>query len=87
MAGRPVYVHVDCDVLDPGIVPTDYLVPNGMTLDDLHATAQVLAESELIGIEIGELEATPGEGAPPAHVSRLLDALEPFLSTRFRAAR
>jgi arginase family enzyme len=87
VAGRPVYVHVDCDVLDPGIIPTDYLVPNGMTLDDLHAAAQVLAESELVGIEIGELETTPGAGPPPLHVSRLLDALEPLLGDRPHVTR
>lgn len=23
VAGRPTYIHIDCDVLDPGIVPTD----------------------------------------------------------------
>ena len=79
VAGRPVYVHVDCDVLDPGIVPTDYRVPDGMTLDDLHAAAEVLAESEVVGIEIGELETTPGAGAPTDHVGRLLDALGPLL--------
>lgn len=85
VAGRPVYVHIDCDVLDPGIVPTDYHVPRGMTLADLHAAAQVLAESEVVGLEIGELETTP-EGSTTVHVSRLLDALEPLLDT-VRASR
>lgn len=80
VAGRPVYVHIDCDVLDAGTVPTDYLVPDGMTLDDLRSTAEVLAESELVGIEVGELESAPDENIPPAYVSRLLDALDPILS-------
>lgn len=79
VAGRPVYVHIDCDVLDAGTVPTDYLVPDGMTLDDLRATAEVLAESELVGIEIGELESAPDDRTPPVYVSRLLDALDPLL--------
>ncbi len=79
VAGRPVFVHLDCDVLDAGIVPTDYLVPGGMTLDDLHATAAVLAESEVVGMELGELESLPDAGDPPAYVTRLLDALAPLL--------
>ncbi len=79
VAGRPVYVHIDCDVLDAGTVPTDYLVPGGMTLEDLRATAEVLAESELVGIEIGELESAPDDSTPPAYVRRLLDALDPLL--------
>lgn len=29
VAGRPVYVHLDCDVLEPHIVPTDYHVSGG----------------------------------------------------------
>lgn len=77
--GRPVYVHIDCDVLDPGTVPTDYLVPNGLTLDDLHATAAVLAESEVVGLEIGELESADDETTPPRYVTALLDALTPLL--------
>jgi arginase len=79
VAGRPVYVHIDCDVLDAGTVPTDYLVPGGMTLDDLRATAEVLAESQVIGIEIGELESTTDPNTPPTYVTHLLDALEPLL--------
>jgi arginase len=79
VGGRPVYVHIDCDVLDPGTVPTDYVVPNGMTLDDLHATAQALAESELVGLEVGELESAFDQTNPSTYVSRLLDALDPLL--------
>ena len=81
VAGRPVYVHIDCDVLDAGTVPTDYLVPNGMTLDDLYATAQALAEYELVGLEVGELESAADQAHPPTYVSQLLDALDPLLPT------
>lgn len=79
IAGRPIYVHIDCDVLDAGTVPTDYLVPDGMTLADLRATAEVLADSEIVGIEIGELESTTDPHTPPTYVTRLLDALGPLL--------
>ncbi|MEO7122804.1 MAG: arginase family protein, partial [Lacisediminihabitans sp.] len=80
IAGRPVYVHIDCDVLDPGVVPTDYIVPDGMTLDQLSSCAQVLASSELIGIEIGELETNVDDDydgtCPPAQI--IIAALEPL---------
>jgi len=26
VAGRPVYVHIDCDVLEPGLALTNYLL-------------------------------------------------------------
>lgn len=79
VAGRPVYVHIDCDVLDAGTVPTGYLSPGGMTLDQLRTTAEVLAESEVVGIEIGELESAEDPCSPPTYLTRLLDALDPLL--------
>lgn len=84
--GRPVYVHVDCDVLDPGVVPTDYRVPGGMSLGDLRAAMEVLAGSEVVGVEIGELESAPDSRTPPPYVSLLLDALDPVLRAAARGA-
>ncbi|POX42760.1 arginase [Streptomyces sp. Ru73] len=80
IAGRPVYVHIDCDVLEPGIVPTDYVVPHGLTLEDLNALADVLAEHEVVGLEIGEFEAGEGlTGNDTTSPGPLLDALQPLL--------
>lgn len=53
----PVYFHLDCDVLEPGTVPTDYLVPGGIHLDDLAAVARRLGRNEIVGIEVAEFEA------------------------------
>lgn len=46
---RPVFVHLDCDVLEPGIVATDYRSFGGLNLDDIYACARVLAASEVLG--------------------------------------
>ena len=81
VAGRPVYVHVDCDVLDAGTVPTDYRVPGGPSLSDLRDCLSVLARSEVVGVEVGELESAPDEADPPSYVTVLLDVLEPLLAT------
>jgi arginase family enzyme len=75
----PVYVHVDCDVLDPGLVPTEYQVPGGLSFADLHATCEVLARHELVGLEIAEVEATWPGSNEPVSVSPLLQALGPLL--------
>jgi arginase len=80
--GRPVYVHIDCDVLDPGIVPTDYRVPDGMTLAQLTACARALAESDVVGLEIGELETdehAPTHADPRSPARAIVDALEPLM--------
>lgn len=77
--GRPVYIHIDCDVMEPGIVLTDYSVPDGLTLDMLAAASTALAESEIVGIEIGEFEADDATAAERS-AEALFRALEPVLA-------
>lgn len=79
VAGRPVYMHLDCDVLDPDIVPTDYRCAHGLTLEDLHAACRVLAEQEVVGLEIAEFQSAWTEGGDPVSPAPLLDALAPVL--------
>ena len=78
VAGRPVYFHLDCDVLDPDIVPTDYAVEHGLTLDELHAAATALAETPVIGVEIAEFQASFEPDGPDHSPAELLDALGPL---------
>jgi arginase len=82
IAGRPVYVHLDCDVLDPGIVPTDYVHENGLTLDDLRRCCEVIADHERVGIEIAEFQNSWEPGGEPVSPEPLLDALEPLLRNK-----
>ena len=66
---RPVYFHLDCDVLEPGLVPTDYRVPNGLSLDELSGVARRLAENAVVGVEVAESRAagpTPARRGTPA---------------------
>jgi len=79
---RPVYFHLDCDVLEPGVVPTDYSVPGGLSLDDLHEVALLLAHNTVVGVEIGEYEATFASGEPGSPTA-LIDALMPLIDTAF----
>ena len=77
----PVYIHLDCDVLEPGIVPTEYLVPGGLDLQQLNAAFQVLAECEVVGLEIAEFE-TPSDGNEGTEmVDALLDAVQPIFDS------
>ncbi len=85
LAGRPAYIHLDCDVLAPGIVPTDYRVPGGLALQELHGLCEVLAKGEIIGLEIAEFENAWTDGGPPAVPDALLDALWPAISGLGRA--
>jgi arginase len=76
---RPVYVHLDCDVLNPGLVPTEYNAPDGLDFADLRAVCAVLARNRVIGLEIAEFEASFAETGAPGNVGALLDALAPLL--------
>lgn len=75
VAGRPVYFHIDCDVLEPGLFQTDYQEPAGLTLAQLEGLATALADSSaIVGVEIAEWE---GPGSHDA--DDLLAALAPLL--------
>jgi arginase len=78
VGGRAVYVHIDCDVLDAGLVPTEYQVPGGLSLGDLTETCAVLAEREIVGLEFTEFEGEWPNGELDDG-RRLVEAVEPLL--------
>jgi arginase len=76
---RPVYFHLDCDVLEPGLVPTDYRVPNGLTFDELAGVARRLAKNAVVGVEVAEFEGSWADSGEPGNPRPLLDALSPLV--------
>lgn len=79
VAGRPIYVHLDCDVLNPGIVPTDYVLEGGLSLADLRRCSEAIAEHEVVGIEIAEFQNAWEPGGDPVSPEPLLKALSALL--------
>jgi arginase len=79
VGSRAVYVHLDCDVLEPGIVPTEFLSPGGLTLETLRAAFETLAHNEIVGLEIAEFEATWPDSDTLASPDGLFGALQPLL--------
>ncbi len=79
IANRPVYVHLDCDVLNPRIVPTEYMSENGLSLDELKLASMAIAKHEVIGLEIAEFQYAWEEGGEAVSPAPLLNALEPIL--------
>ena len=79
IAGRPIYIHLDCDVLDAGIVPSDYQVKGGLSLSALRDVSEALIESEIVGIEIAEFQyawETDGLAVSP---KEFLNAIAPLV--------
>jgi arginase len=53
LAGRPVFVHLDLDVLDPSVLPAAFPAPGGLSDGGLRTLLAEVAESaDLIGAEI-----------------------------------
>ena len=80
IAGRPVYVHLDCDVLDPDIVPTDYAAARGLTILELRAAFVAIARGTVVGLEVAELEGAWHDGGAPVPPDPILEAIEPLLA-------
>lgn len=76
---RPLYFHLDCDVLEPGLVPTDYRVANGLTFDELAGVASRLANNPVVGVEVAEYEGSWPDTGDPGNPRPLLDALSPLV--------
>ena len=53
---RPVYVHLDVDVLDPEHMPAQFPVPGGLRPDKLYDLLEAVAdECEIVGVEVTAL--------------------------------
>ena len=80
IANRPVYVHLDCDVLEPGLVPTDFRVDGGLSFQSLHTIFTALAKTQIVGIEISEFQYAWAIEMEPASPVGLIEAIQPLLN-------
>jgi arginase len=70
---RPVFVHLDLDVLDPAVLPATFAAPGGFSDGGLRTLlAEVAEAAELIGAEITALLA-------PERAKRIATVVEPLL--------
>jgi arginase len=79
--GHPLFVHLDLDVLDPGVFPAQFAVPGGLSdagltrlLDEVRQAA-----GAIVGVEVTAFEA-PADDAERARLAGLAaDAVMPLL--------
>lgn len=67
VAGRPVWIHVDWDVLEPGFIPAAYRVGDGLLPHQIAAIFAALPRMSVRGVELAEFEA--GDADVPERVS------------------
>jgi arginase len=75
---NPVYIHLDCDVLEAGLISTEYQVPDGLSYENLKEVCTALSQTKLVGMEISEFEATWPDGNA-GNPNQLIDAVFPVL--------
>jgi arginase family enzyme len=69
----PVFVHLDCDVLDPHVLASQFPVPGGWSEQRLRAQlAELAGTCRVVGVEVTALE-------DPALAPRIAEALGPLL--------
>ncbi|MFD8141723.1 arginase family protein [Streptomyces sp. NPDC059708] len=73
----PVWVHIDWDVLEPGSIPADYTVPDGMLPAQIRAIFEAIPAERLIGVELAELNAPAGSERAEQAVAVILDMVAP----------
>ena len=80
--GRKVWLHVDCDVMEPTQFPAEYVVPNGMAPATLRALLRrIVSHAELVGFELTEFEAPLDEDHCAVAMATLMSVIEPVLQT------
>jgi arginase len=73
LRGEHVYVHLDLDVLDPDVLPSQFPAPRGMSANGLGTLLTGLAgAAQVVGVEITALEAADHAGLVGSIVEPLL---------------
>jgi arginase len=76
-----VYIHLDLDVLDPDILPSQFAVPHGLSDTGLRTLlGELRRSSSLIGLEITAFEAPEDDEERARRVALIASILGPLLS-------
>lgn len=75
---RPLWVHIDWDVLEPGFIPADYSVAGGLLPTQIKA---ILAEfaPQIRGLEIAEFHVVDAQFDPSDALSCIVETVRPAL--------
>lgn len=74
-----VWIHVDWDVLEPGFIPADYKVANGLLPNTIKNIFSAIPKTQIKGVEIAEFEATGKHEQDSQSVSIIIDTVSPLL--------
>lgn len=79
IAGRPVWIHVDWDVLEPGYIPAAYRVGDGLLPHQVAALFAALPIDRVRGVELAEFEAGDIEVPEQVSVELIIETFQHLL--------
>jgi arginase family enzyme len=79
--GSRVWVHIDWDVLEPGYVPADYKVPDGLLPSQIRSILESIPASNILGLELAEFATTTDESTNNGAVRSIMDMVAPVFET------
>jgi arginase len=79
--GQRVFLHLDFDILDPGVMEAAVPAPHGLTAEALRAVlAELAGAAQLAGVELTAFEAPEDEDARERLAALLATTVEPLLA-------
>lgn len=75
----PIYIHIDWDVMEPGYLPADYSVPDGLTPDQILQILSSLPKSQILGLEIAEFVPSYDDATDMKALETILYMIKPIL--------
>lgn len=76
---RPVWIHVDWDVLEPGFIPAAYKVPEGLLPHQVAAIFAALSAAAVRGVELAEFEAGASEVPERVSVELIVETFQALI--------
>lgn len=82
IGAAPVWVHIDWDALEPGYVPADYSVPDGLLPADLRDILAAIPAAQIAGVELAEFNASGDHAADAVALAGIFEIIAPLFAAR-----
>ncbi|MDH7793026.1 arginase family protein [Ochrobactrum sp. AN78] len=74
----PVWVHIDWDVMEPGLIPAAYAIENGLLAPQLRDALAAIPSSQIAAIELAEFELPEHQQSADRALDLILEITAPL---------